>query len=116
VRALQADHEQRVPHMRALRMARPGSGPPPPARSSGRAAHPALPARPDAPEAERLAPVPRASHTLAVDVEDLALVTAYIAGVAAAKPQGRKPEPMSGDTAAWHRLNTAVRRRARSAA
>jgi hypothetical protein len=33
-------------------------------------------------EAERLTPVPRATHTAAVDVDDLALVAAYAAGVA----------------------------------
>jgi hypothetical protein len=73
-------------------------------------------ARLEALEAERLAPVPRASHVVAVDVDDLALVTDYAAAAASAARRGRKPEAMSGDTAvAWQRLDTAARSHARNA-
>ena len=68
-------------------------------------------------EAERLAPVPRATHAVAVDVDDLALVAAYAADAAAAAAAGRRPGAMSADTAvAWQRLDAVVRGRARSAA
>jgi hypothetical protein len=64
-------------------------------------------------EAERLAPVPRASHSVAVDVDDLALVVDYAADVAAAAADGRAPGAMSADTAiAWQRLDAAVWRHA----
>lgn len=60
-------------------------------------------------EAERLVPVPRASRTAAVDVDDVALVAAYAAGAAAAAAAGRRPEAMSADTAiAWQRLDAVV--------
>ena len=68
-------------------------------------------------EAERLTPVPRASHAVAVDVDDLALVAAYAADAAAAADAGRRADPMSADTAvAWQRLDVVVRGRARCAA
>jgi hypothetical protein len=68
-------------------------------------------------EAERLAPVPRASHAAAVDVDDLALVAAYAAGAAAAAASGRRAEPMSAAAAvAWQRLDAAVRAHVRAAA
>lgn len=68
-------------------------------------------------EAERLAPVPRASHVAAVDVDDLALVAAYAADAATAAEAGRRAEAMSADTAiAWQRLDAVVRGRAWSAA
>jgi len=68
-------------------------------------------------EAERLAPVPRASHAVAVDVDDLALVAAYAADAATSAAAGRRPGPMSTDTAiAWQRLDAVIRSRARSAA
>jgi hypothetical protein len=84
---------------------------------SGPPASPALAAVVAVLEAERLAPVPRASHAVAVDVDDLALVTAYAAGAATAAAAGRRPGPMTADTAiAWQRLDAVVRSRARSAA
>jgi hypothetical protein len=68
-------------------------------------------------EAERLAPVPRASHVVAVDVDDLALVAAYAADAAASAASGRKAEVMSADTAvAWQRLDAVAHGHARSAA
>jgi hypothetical protein len=78
----------------------------------------ALAARVAALEAERLAPVPRASHAIAVDVDDLALLTAFIADVIGAARLGRRPDiAMSGDTSvAWQRLDAAVRGHARTAA
>jgi hypothetical protein len=77
---------------------------------------PAIAARLAVLEAERLAPVPRASHAAAVDVDDLAMVTAYAAGAAAAAGSGRRPDPMSADTAiAWQRLDAVVRGHARTA-
>ena len=64
-------------------------------------------------EAQRLIPVPRATHSVAVDVDDLALVVDYAADVAAAAGDGRKPDPMSAGTAiAWQRLDAAVWRHA----
>jgi hypothetical protein len=45
--------------------------------------------------AERYGPVPRASHVIAVDVDHLALLMHYAAAVAR---QGRRAEPMTGDT------------------
>jgi hypothetical protein len=84
------------------------------------AQHPAsaaLEARVAALVAESLAPVPRASHIAAVDVDHLALVTAYIAEVAAAAQSGRRAPVMSADTAiAYQRLETAVRAHVRTAA
>jgi hypothetical protein len=81
------------------------------------AAGPALAAVLDVLEAERLTPVPRASHAVAVDVDDLALVAAYAADAAAAAASGRRAGPMSADTAvAWQRLDAVVRGRARCAA
>jgi hypothetical protein len=76
-------------------------------------APPALAARLAVLEAERLAPVPRASHVAAVDVDDLALLAAYAAGAAVSAAAGRKAEAMSADTAvAWQRIDAAVRGRA----
>jgi hypothetical protein len=77
---------------------------------------PALEARLAALEAERLAPVPRASHVVGVDVDDLALVVGYIATIAAASR--RSPVAvMSGDVAvACQRLDAAVRAHSRSTA
>lgn len=73
---------------------------------------PAIAARVAVLEAERLAPVPRASHLAAVDVDDLALVSAYAAGAATAAASGRRPEAMSAGTAvAWQRLDAVVRGR-----
>lgn len=77
----------------------------------------ALAARIAALEAERLAPVPRASHVIGVDVDDLALAMDYLAEVVTAARCGRKPPEMSGDTAvAWQRLESAVRGHVRTAA
>jgi hypothetical protein len=77
----------------------------------------ALAARIAALEAERLAPVPRASHVIGVDVDDLALAMDYLAEVVTATQCGRKPPAMSGDTAvAWQRLESAVRGHVRTAA
>lgn len=71
----------------------------------------ALTARVAVLEAERLAPVPRASHAIAVDIDDLALLTAFVADViAAARPGRRQDIAMSGATSvAWQRLDAAVR-------
>lgn len=84
------------------------------------AQHPApaaLEARVAALVAESLAPVPRASRVAAVDVDHLALVTAYVAEVAAAAHAGRRAPVMSADTAiAYQRLETVVRTHARAAA
>jgi hypothetical protein len=77
----------------------------------------ALEARVAALVAESLAPVPRASHVAAVDVDDLALVTGYMALVAGSVQSGRRAPAMSADAAtAWQRLDTAVRAHARTAA
>jgi hypothetical protein len=74
---------------------------------------PAVAARVAVLEAERLAPVPRASHVAAVDVDDLALLAEYAAGAAVSAAAGRKADPMSADTAvAWQRIDAAVRGRA----
>jgi hypothetical protein len=64
-------------------------------------------------EAERLAPVPRASHAVGVNVDDLALVLHYVrASLRASRlgaPAARSAEVMSGDAiAACHRLEAAV--------
>jgi hypothetical protein len=68
-------------------------------------------------EAERLAPVPRASHVVAVDADDLALVAEYAAHAAAAAASSRRPEPMSAAAAvAWQRVDAAVRAHAWTAA
>jgi hypothetical protein len=68
-------------------------------------------------EAERLAPVPRAGHVVAVDVDDLALVAEYAADAAAAAAAGRRPGPMSAAAAvAWQRVDAAVRAHAWTAA
>jgi hypothetical protein len=78
--------------------------------SESRALAPAIAARLAVLEAERLTPVPRTSHVAAVDVDDLALVSAYAAGVAAAGRSGHRTEPMSADTAAaWQRLDAVAR-------
>ena len=67
--------------------------------------------------AESLAPVPRASHVAAVDVDDLALIAGYIADVAASVQAGHRAPAMNADTAiAWQRLETTVRAHARAAA
>jgi hypothetical protein len=85
--------------------------------ATGPVAGPALAAVLAVLEAERLAPVPRATHAVAVDVDDLALVAAYAADAATAAAAGRRPGPMSADTAvAWQRLDAVVRGRARCAA
>jgi hypothetical protein len=77
----------------------------------------ALAARIAALEAERLAPVPRASHVIGVDVDDLALAVSYLAEVVTAAARGHRPPAMSGDTAlAWQRLESAVRGHVRTAA
>jgi hypothetical protein len=68
-------------------------------------------------EAERLTPVPRASHVVGVDVDDLALAVAYLTEAATAAMHGRKPPLMSTDTAvAYQRLESAVRGHAWTAA
>jgi hypothetical protein len=68
-------------------------------------------------EAERLAPVPRPTHSVAVDVDDLALVAAYAADAAVAAASGRRADAMSADTAvAWQRLDAVIRGRARASA
>jgi hypothetical protein len=61
-------------------------------------------------EAERLAPVPRASHAVGVNVDDLALVLHYVRATRPGDPGARRAaEPMSGDAiAACHRLEAAV--------
>jgi hypothetical protein len=67
--------------------------------------------------AESLTPVPRASHVAAVDVDDLALITGYIAEVAASVQSGRQAPAMSAEASvAWQRLESAVRCHARAAA
>lgn len=79
--------------------------------------HDALAARIAALEAERLAPVPRASHVIGVDADDLALAIEYLAEVVTAAARGHRPPAMSGDTAvAWQRLESAVRGHVRTAA
>ena len=79
--------------------------------------HDALAARIAALEAERLAPVPRASHVIGVDVDDLALAVEYLAEIATALARGHRPPAMRGDTAvAWQRLESAVRGHVRTAA
>lgn len=61
---------------------------------------PALAAVIESLEAERLAPVPRASHTIGVDVDDLALVLEH----------AQRAAGMPGDVAlAYQRLAAAVR-------
>jgi len=71
----------------------------------------ALAARLAALEAERLAPVPRASHAVGVDAGDLALVLDHVrAGVTGAWRENQTPPAMTGDTAAaGQRLDAAVR-------
>jgi hypothetical protein len=65
-------------------------------------------------EAERLTPVPRASHAVGVDIGDLALVLHYVrASLRASRIGGpgarRAADLMSGDTiAAYQRLEAAV--------
>ena len=77
----------------------------------------ALAARIAALEAERLAPVPRASHAIGVDVDDLALAVEFLAEVVTAAARGHRPPAMSGETAvAWQRLESAVRGHVRTAA
>lgn len=78
---------------------------------------PALAARLADLEAERLAPVPRATHAVAVDVDDLALLADYAAAVLSASTAKTSVPAMSGDTAvAWQRIETVVRAHGRSAA
>jgi hypothetical protein len=70
----------------------------------------ALQARVEALLAERYAPVPRDTHVIAVDVDHVALVMHYAAAVAADARQGRKPGPMTADTAvAWDALDSVIR-------
>lgn len=64
-------------------------------------------------EAERLAPVPRASHAIAVDADDLAVVLHHVrASLRATRLGGPRALPavaMNGDAiAAYHRLEAAV--------
>jgi hypothetical protein len=67
--------------------------------------NPALAAVVEGLEAERLAPVPRASHTVGVDVDDLALVLEHARGV-----QHATDDAMSWDVAAaYQRLAHVVR-------
>lgn len=67
--------------------------------------------------AESLAPVPRATHVAAVDVDHLALMIDYAAAAAAAAQSGRRAPAMSAGTAiAYQRLEAAVRAHARAAA
>jgi hypothetical protein len=74
------------------------------------AASAALQARVEALLAERYAPVPRDTHVIAVDVDHLALVMYYAAGVAADARQGRKPGPMTAEVAvAWDALDSVIR-------
>jgi hypothetical protein len=69
----------------------------------------ALAARIAALEAERLAPVPRASHAIGIDVDDLALILHHLRA-ATTTPKNQAPPAISGDTAAaWQRLEAAVR-------
>jgi hypothetical protein len=69
----------------------------------------ALAARLAALEAERLAPVPRASHAVGVNAGDLALDHVR-AGVTGAWRRNQAPPAMTGDVAAaWQRLDAAVR-------
>lgn len=77
----------------------------------------ALEARVAALVAESLAPVPRASHVAAVDVDHLALVVDYAAEAAAAAHAGRRAPAMSAAAAvAYQWLETAVRAQSRAAA
>jgi hypothetical protein len=77
----------------------------------------ALEARVAALVAESLAPVPRASHVAAVDVDDLALVVDYVGEVAAAAQSGHRAPAMSAGTAiAYQRIETTVRAWVRAAA
>jgi hypothetical protein len=69
--------------------------------------NPALAAAVEALEAERLAPVPRASRTAAVDVDDLALVLEHVQAASAIQ---RTRNEMRGEvTAAYQRLDQVVR-------
>jgi hypothetical protein len=78
----------------------------------------ALAARLAALEAERLAPVPRASHAVGVNIDDLALVLDCVrVGVTGAWRKNQAPRVMTGDVAAaWQRLDAAVRAHAVPAA
>jgi hypothetical protein len=88
-----------------------------PSQARSQTGYDALAARIAALEAERLAPVPRASHVIGVDVDDLALAIDYLAGVVTAAARGNRPPAMSGETAvAWQRLESAVRGYVRTAA
>jgi hypothetical protein len=70
--------------------------------------NPALAAAVEALEAERLAPVPRASHIVGVDVDDLALVLEHTR--AADVNRSIAQDGMSGEVAAAHRrLDQAIR-------
>ncbi|MCL2581018.1 MAG: hypothetical protein FWE35_01010 [Streptosporangiales bacterium] len=78
---------------------------------------PALAARLAALEAERLAPVPRATHAVAVDVDDLALLADYAAAAVAASTAKTPMPEMSGDTAiAWQHIESTVQAHAHSGA
>ena len=69
-------------------------------------------------EAERLPPVPCASHAVGVDIDDLALVLDCVrADVTGAWRKNQAPPVMTGDVvAAWQRLDAAVRAHAVPAA
>lgn len=68
----------------------------------------ALAARIAALEAERLAPVPRASHVIGIDVDDLALVLHHLRAAAATPGNQAPPAISAGTVAAWERLDAAV--------
>lgn len=77
----------------------------------------ALEARVAALVAESLIPVPRPSHSVAVDVDHLALAADYIAEAVEAARRGRQAPVMDAATAvAWQKLDTAVRGHVRAAA
>jgi hypothetical protein len=70
--------------------------------------NPALAAVVEALEAERLAPVPRSSHTVGVDVNDLALVLKHTRAAGANRSIAQ--DGITGEVAAaYHRLDLAIR-------
>lgn len=70
--------------------------------------NPALAAAVEALEAERLAPVPRATHTVGVDIDDLALVLEHTWAADVNRRVAR--DGMSGEVAAaYRRLDQAIR-------
>jgi hypothetical protein len=70
--------------------------------------NPALAAAVEALEAERLAPVPRASHTVGIDVDDLALVLEHTRATDLNRSIAQ--DRMSGEVAAaYRRLDQAIR-------